>query len=299
MKGTFRYRESATAWAFILPVLFLLIVYNIYPIIYSFYISLTEWNGGVTTPKFIGISNYIKIFDNSSQVGRYFLISLKNTFVWTIIFSTVPVLLGLLIALMLNSEHKITSVYKVFYYMPMVLSFVVLGLIWKWIFVEDGLINSILGFLGIAPINWMGSPDLALYSVIIAASWRHIAYCMIIYLAGLKSVPLDLIEASKIDGATRFQQNLHVVIPLLRPSTTVIITTTLVSSFTVFDIVFAMTRGGPNGASDVIGSRMYQEAFWNMRFGESSAMAYVMFIIVAAVTIPYCIKQLQTNEEEL
>lgn len=292
--------EIITAWIFVIPALLLLILYNVYPVIYSFYISLTEWSGGVgTDPIFVGFSNYIEIFDPSTQVGRTFLQSFKNTLIWTVCFSTVPVFIGMMIALLLNSEKKITSVYKIFFYMPMVLSFVVLGLIWKWIFVEDGLINSLLGMIGIAPINWMGDPNIALYSVIIAASWRHIAYCMIIYLAGLKSVPMDLLEAGKIDGANKVQQYWHIIIPMLKPSTTVVMTTTLVSSFTAFDIVFAMTRGGPNGASDVIGSRMYQEAFWNMRLGESSAMAYIMFIVVAVVTIPYCIKQIKASEEEL
>jgi ABC-type sugar transport system permease subunit len=161
------------------------------------------------------------------------------------------------------------------------------------------LLNNIIGLFGIGPINWMGDKNLALYSVIMAASWRHIAYCMIIYLAGLKSVPADLIEAGKIDGVNKFQQYVHIVFPQLRPATTVIITTTLVSSFTIFDVVFAMTKGGPNGASDVIGSRMYQEAFWNLKFGEASAISYVMFVIVALVTIPYCTKQIRKSEEEM
>ena len=291
--------KNFTPWLFLTPTLALLGLVAIYPIVYSFYLSFTSWTGGMEPPKFIGFLNYIRLFQPRLREGHYFLRALWHTLIWTGIFLTFPVAVGLIIAMMVDANVRGENVFKAVFYVPMVLSFVVLGLMWRWMYVRNGVINSILAAIGLGNLrqNWLGDPRFALYSVIGAASWRHIAYCMIIFLAGLRNIPPDLIEASKIDGAGKRQTFVYVVLPLLRPATIVVIATTIISSFKIFDIVFAMTQGGPFGSSDVLSNRMYQDAFWNMRLGHASTIAVFIFVMVALISFPY-IKKMTTPSAE-
>lgn len=283
-----------------MPTLTLLGLIAMYPIVYSFYLSFTSWTGGMEPPKFVGFLNYIRLFQPQLREGHYFLRALRHTLIWTGVFLTFPVLMGLIIAVMIDASVRGENVFKTIFYVPMVLSFVVLGLMWRWMYAQNGVINSILTAIGLGNLrrNWLGDPRFALYSVIGAASWRHIAYCMVIFLAGLKNIPSHLIEASKIDGAGKWQTFVYVVLPLLRPATIVVIATTIISSFKMFDIVFAMTQGGPFGSSDVLSNRMYQDAFWNMRLGHASAIAVIIFVMVACVSFPY-IKRMTAPSKEL
>ncbi|NBD36120.1 MAG: ABC transporter permease subunit, partial [Chloroflexi bacterium] len=204
------------------PYLFLIIPLAIYllwvigPMFYTFYLSLTKWDG-LTQPIFIGLRNYEKLFQDP-----VFYISLKNNLRWIVSFITIPVVLGLGLAVALNQSIPGAKFFKASFYSPMVLSLVVCGLIWSWMYhPANGLINSVLRAVGLDSLaqGWLSDKNLVMWSIIVVAIWRQVGYVMILYLAGLQSIDPELIDASRVDGCTGFQSFRHIILPLLAPVT--------------------------------------------------------------------------------
>lgn len=261
--------------------------------LYSFYLSFTNWDGVSRSYKFIGFTNYIDLFKSPE-----FYNALKNNIIWVIISLALPMLLGLLLAVLVDRKVKGENIFKSIFYLPMTLSFIVIGIIWSWVYEPKmGLLNTLLRGIGLGFLarGWIASKTTALYSIIIAASWQLTGYSMILYLAGLRNIDIEVIEASKIDGANEWQCFWRVIYPLLSPVRVVVIATTIINAFRVFDLVFAMTQGGPGGASMVLAMYMYQESFWRYRMAYGSSIAVIQFIIVLIVMIVY-LKQ-ATKEE--
>ena len=250
------------------------------PIIYAFYISFFDWNG-IGVPEFIGTRNYTSLF-----ADPVFLTSLKNTVVYTLGVVPASMALGLLAAIGLNRKQLPgRALLRSVYFIPVVISAVATGTTATWIFGDSfGVINKILVVLGGSKIQWLSSSNTAMLAVIFTTIWVRLGFCMLIYLAGLQSIPGDLIEAARVDGATPFQQFTRITVPLLKPTTFLLLILNIVYSFEAFDLVYVMTSGGPGYATTVLTVYVYNMAFQTQRMGYASAIGIVLMIILVFVT---------------
>lgn len=231
-----------TPWLFLSVPLAIYLLWVVGPMLYTFYLSLTNWDG-LSTPEFIGMKNYIRLFRDD-----VFFLSLKNNLIWIAFFITIPVVMGLALAMLLNKQVPGSRIFKASFYSPMVLSLVVCGLIWSWLYnPSQGLINNVLKSLGMDGLarGWLSDPDTVLGSIITVAIWRQVGYVMILFLAGLQSVDPFLVEAAVIDGAGRWQSFRHVILPQLQPITVVVVVISIIDSLRAFDLVSVMTREAP------------------------------------------------------
>lgn len=204
-----------------------------------------------------------------------------------------------MLALLIDSQVPGASIFKTIFYLPICLSAVVVGQIWIWIYQPDwGLLNTLIGVVTGEDANfaWLAKPGTALYSVIIAWSWQQTGLSMVIFLAGLTAVPPDLLEVSDIEGATAFQRIWHVVLPLLRPATVVVIALSVINSLKGFDILYIMTGGGPFNSSDTLAMHMYNESFKKYLMGYGAAISVVLFLIAIVIILLY-FRQLKKVDE--
>ncbi|MBI9043901.1 MAG: sugar ABC transporter permease [Anaerolineaceae bacterium] len=271
-----------TPYLFLLPALALYIVWIIAPTIYTFYLSLTKWDA-ISEPVFIGLANFKRLFTHD----KTFIEALINNLRWLVIFITVPTAVGLGLALVFNNERPGSKFFKVSFFLPLVLSLPVIGLIWAWLYNPRlGLINSLLGMIGVenAP-GWLGDRELAIWCIIGAAVWRQVGYVMILYLAGLKNIDPTFLDAAQVDGANGWRLFKEIIFPLLAPVTTIVVVISIIDSLRAFDLVSVMTRGGQN--SQVLANFMYMEAFNNYRMGYGASIAVVLFAISMIFIIFY------------
>jgi len=282
---TLRQQEERTFYLFILPWLVGFVLFTGGPVIYSFLISLTNWTGS-STRDWIGLNNYVNLF----TVDPYFWIVIKNTFV----YGTFSVLLGttlaLGVALLMNQKVPGVSILRTLYYLPSVTSGIAIAIMFGWIFnPRSGLINYLLSIVGIQGPAWFSSTTWAMPALIIISLWA-IGPNMIILLAGLQGIPQHLYEAARIDGANRFQEFLHVTLPMLSPVLFYVAVISMIGSFQIFDNVYVLTSrngaspGGPGTATRVIVIDLFQNAFVNSRMGYASAQAWILCIIIMLLT---------------
>ncbi|MGC9398624.1 MAG: carbohydrate ABC transporter permease [Anaerolineae bacterium] len=290
-----RSKSKYVPYLFLIGPLILYLVWVIGPMLYTFYLSLTKWDG-LTEPIYIGFRNYERLFRDP-----VFYTSLKNNLKWIVSFITVPVVLGLALAMVLNTNVPGAKLFKASFYSPLVLSLVVCGLIWSWMYhPADGLINSILRRITGNPelkIGWLSDRDLVMWSIIIVAVWRQVGYVMVLYLAGLQGIDPQLIDAAKVDGATGLQTFRHVILPLLAPVTVIVVVISIIDSLRAFDLVSVMTRGGPYNSSSVLANFMYIEAFNNYKMGYAAAISVILFLI-SAVFIFFYLSNIMKEEME-
>tara|TARA_B100001146_G_C16188395_1_gene437935 strand:+ start:841 stop:1719 length:879 start_codon:yes stop_codon:yes gene_type:complete len=266
---------------FLSPPLIVFSIFVLIPLINSFYYSFTNWNGFNSEYDFVGLENYTRIASDN-----LFQNSIFNTVIWLISAILIPTILGLLLALLIDSQVRWSNFFKSIFYLPICLSAVVVGQIWIWIYQQEwGLLNIIINLFSENSFEyaWLSKPETSLYSVIIAWSWQQTALSMVIYLAGLTSIPKNLLEASQIEGANIFQRTFFIVIPLLIPATIIVVALSMINSLKGFDILYIMTQGGPFHSSDTLAMHMYNESFRKYRMGYGSAISVVLFFI--AVTI--------------
>ena len=266
---------------FLSPPLIVFSIFVLIPLINSFYYSFTNWNGFNSEYDFVGLENYTRIASDN-----IFQNSIFNTVIWLISAILIPTILGLLLALLIDSQVRGSNFFKSIFYLPICLSAVVVGQIWIWIYQQEwGLLNIIINLFRENSFEyaWLSKPETSLYSVIIAWSWQQTALSMVIFLAGLTSIPKNLLEASQIEGANIFQRTFFIVIPLLIPATIIVVALSMINSLKGFDILYIMTQGGPFHSSDTLAMHMYNESFKKYRMGYGSAISVVLFFI--AVTI--------------
>lgn len=279
-------------YAFLAAPLSIYIVWVIAPTFYTFYLSLTNWDGLTRNMDFLGFANYKRLFDDP-----VFWISLKNNLIWLLVFITIPLAMGLALAMVFNGSIRGDRWFKVSFYSPMVLSFVVIGLIFSWLYhPRAGLINSALRGLGVGARDlpgWLADPDLAIYCIIAAAAWRQVGYVMLLYLAGLKNIDSTLLDAAQVDGANGWNLFRFIIFPLLAPVTVIVVVISVIDSLRAFDLVSVMTRGGPANASQVLANFMYIESFNNYQMGYGAAIAVVLFLISLVFIIGYLIRMMQ------
>ena len=276
-----RYRAGIL---FILPALILYLVFMVYPFFRSIYFSLTSWNGVTAVKEWVGLANYRELIGD-----RLFWLSLQHTIIWVVIGTIAPIAIGMLLAILLWRRPKGFTLFRTFFFMPQVLSTVVIGIIWNWIYNPIfGILNEALDAVGLEEVSrgWIGDPDVALYAVLVAAIWATIGLCFVIFLAGLQNVSKDLLEAATIDGANVWQRFWNVTVPQMASVINVVIALLLIWGFSVFDVIFVMTGGGPANATEVLATYTYKEAFTQNNVGYASTLSVVITVIslIASVT---------------
>jgi multiple sugar transport system permease protein len=283
-----------TPYLFLILPLIIYLIWVIGPMFYTFYLSLTNWDG-LTAPEVIGWRNYERLFRDP-----VFYISLINNLKWVISFITIPVVAGLALAMALNRAIPAEKFFKASFYSPLVLSLVVCGLIWSWMYhPANGLINETLRALGLGVLaqGWLSDKNLVMWSVILVGIWRQVGYVMVLYLAGLQGVDPGLVDASKVDGCNPWQTFRHVIFPLLGPVTVIVVVISIIDSLRAFDLVSVMTRGGPYNSSSVLANFMYIEAFNNYKMGYAAAISVILFLISLVFIFIYLWRVLQTELE--
>jgi multiple sugar transport system permease protein/raffinose/stachyose/melibiose transport system permease protein len=263
-----------------------------WPALQGFWLSLTNWDG-VSAPTFVGIGNFEELFGDP-----IFRDSALNTLIWLVLFGGLSAVGGLGLALLLQREGKGVGFYRAALFTPVVFSLVATSLIWQALYQPDGLLNKLLGGLGLESWQhaWLADPDTALYAVLVPALWRQVGYVMVLYLAGLKGIDPSLFEAAKIDGAGRWQQFRFVTWPQLRSVNSVVLSVIIIDSLRSFDVVWSMTKGGPYHSSELLSTYMYAEAFQSLRLGYASALAVVIFVLAFGVIVAYLVRAFREND---
>ncbi|TSB46498.1 carbohydrate ABC transporter permease [Alkalicoccobacillus porphyridii] len=264
---------------FIAPQLIGMLAFSVLPLGFAFGLSFMRWDG-FGEREFIGLANYIGQFRDDN-----FITALVNTAYYSILVIPVGIALALLVALALN-KVKGKTVYRVFFFMPVVTSSVSIGVIWMWLLNGDiGLINQLLAMVGIDGPNWLTDRNLVLPSIAGLSIWWGLGTNMVIFLAGLQGISRSYYEAADIDGATAIQKFRHITFPLLSPTTFFVAIMSVIGSFQVFDQAYVMTQGGPGKASYTLVYHIYEQAFGRSAFGPSTASAMVLFTIILIFTL--------------
>lgn len=284
--------EAAQGFAYILPSFILILCFSIIPIFMSAFFSFTQYNV-MNPPQFAGLSNYEKIFQD-----EYVREALMNTLKYVLI--TVPIQtclsLGFAAFLAMKMQNKTGEFLRSVMFIPVIASAVTSGTIWRTILGTDGgILNSILGIWGIAPINWLGDSKTSLISICIVAVWKNVGYFLVIFYAGIMDIPKSLYEASRVDGANTYQQFFKITLPMLKPITSLVVTLGIIWSFQVFDLSYQMTGGGPGYSSVTIVMAIYNAAFKQYKMGYACALAMLLLVIVLIIN---ALKQWIFGEKE-
>jgi multiple sugar transport system permease protein len=276
------YSAEELHWAilFLLPTVGSVLIFTVFPVLFSLVISLLEWNV-VQPPKFVGLGNYQNLFADEE-----FKQSLRNTVQFVIGYVPGTLVASLLIAFLLSLKIRFHKVYRAIFFFPTVISIIVISEVWLWIYEPRyGLLNYYLGKIGLPNnIAWLGDPKLAMWSIVIMSIWAACGYYMVLYLAGLLGIDRTLYEAASIDGASTANQFWYITLPLLAPVTFFIVTMLVIGSFQVFGQIYVMTKGGPLHTTDVVIYTIYNNAFNRFLMGRASAQAYVVGFIMFIIT---------------
>jgi len=283
---------AVTPWLFLAPAILFFVVYVISPIFQSISISFYDWDG-LGEARYVGMANYAELMED-----RAFEVSLWNNFKWLLLY-LLAIPAGLFIALFLNQTVTGIRIYKSLFFFPFVLSQVVVGLVFSWFYLpNEGLLNNLLGMVGISPINVLGDPTMATYGIIAAGLWPQTAYCMILYLTGLNAVDPEQIEAGRLDNAKGWKMLWYIIIPQLKPATFIAFVVTIIGALRSFDLISIMTNGGPFGQTRVLSFYMFEKALseYGFRMGYGAAIAVVLFLIML-VFIAYFLWSMWSEEK--
>lgn len=296
MHLTLERRRWLWGYAFIaIPLLFFLSI-RIGPTLYAFWVSLHRWDPIALDRPYIGVENYRQLVDDS-----VFWQALRNTWIYVGVGVPLGLIISLMIALGLQRMIRYTGFYRALYFIPYVTSLVAVGWVWRWMYMPNGFFNDVLGWFGLGPYTFLGSPSMAIYSIIVTTVWHGLGFQVVIFLAGLESIPQDYLDAAAVDGATAWQKFRDVVLPLLNPTLVFLIVTGVISNLQVFTQIRAMSSqgtGGPLNSTVSIVLYVYQQAFQQLpsKMGYASAMTVVLFIMILAITIIQ-LKVLQRDTE--
>jgi raffinose/stachyose/melibiose transport system permease protein len=266
---------------FVGPAVFFFALILVIPFFMSIYYSFTAWNGVSTAVKWIGIENYKKILFHDPDYYKAFWFTFRYAIVGVLLTN----LVGFLMALLLTQALKTRNILRTIFFMPNVIGGLLLGFIWSFIFVKG--FATIGEHTGLAFFNlpWLGDAPTAFWGIVIVTVWKGAGYVMVIYIAGLTNVPKDMIEAARIDGASRLQMLSKITLPMIMPAITVCLFLTISWGFKVFDLIVSLTKGGPFNSTESVSLNIYQEAFRNNALGLGSAKAVIFFLIVALITV--------------
>lgn len=278
----FHRKRTLIAYSFILPNFLGFLILTMFPILFSFFLSLCDWNAG-NDFKFVGFQNFVELF----TTDYVFPTALGNTVYYTVAVVPVTLLLSLLLAMLMNSKIKGRVFFRSVLFFPYVASIIAIATVWMALFNPDrGPINEMLRAIGVAnPPRWTASTVWAMPTIIGLTIWKGVGYYMIVYLAALQGVPAELYEAAKIDGANPVQRFFKVTWPMVTPTTFYVLMMLIVSTFKSYDIMYVTTQGGPGISTQVLCYHIYNKAFVSQRFGYASAIAMILFVIILIITL--------------
>jgi ABC-type sugar transport system permease subunit len=274
-----------TGYLFVLPAFALYALFMIYPFFQSIYLSFTSWNGADPVKDWVGLANYREALHDHA-LWR----ALRHNLIWVAIGTVSPMVIGLFLAMLLWRQPRGFLLFRTAFFLPQVLSSVVIAFVWGWIYNPlFGILNKSLDKVGLESVSraWLGDPHIALYAVLGAAVWAETGFVFVVFLAGLQNVSKDLLEAATLDGANAWRRFWDVTVPQLANVITVVGALLLIGGFNVFDIVFVLTGGGPNNSTEVIGTYMYTEAFTQNRVGYAATLSLVMTVITLAASFVF------------
>lgn len=275
-------RNTLVGLSFIAPNFIGFAIFILFPVVFSFVLSFVKWDG-FTEMTFVGLGNFKKIFGD-----KYFWGALGRTLYYSVFSVVLTTASALGLAVLVNKKLKFKAFFRSAFFFPYIASMIAIGAVWKQLFMPNGPINHFLQMIGIAdPPGWFASSKWALPGVIIVTVWKNMGYFMVVYLGALQSIPVELEEASSIDGASHFQHFWRITFPMLAPTTFFVILMNTINSFKAFDLILALTEGGPGQATTLIVNYIYNNGFntTTPQYGVASAAAMVLFVIVAIITI--------------
>ena len=259
------------------------------PAVQGVLLSFTEWRG-IGNPKVVGLQNFRELTNDP-----IFATGFKNTLRWLVAFGGLSGLVGLSLALLLRAERRGVAVYRSLIFLPVIFSLVVTALVWRVLYAPEGFFNNALQAVGLGSWGriWLAEPHTVLYALVVASLWRSSGYIMVLYLAGLKSIDPALTEAARVDGANRWQLLRHITMPQLRGVNSVVVSVIVIEALRSFDIVYALTKGGPYNSSQLLSTYMFQTAFATGRLGYASAIAMVIFLLAISFIVLYLVRALR------
>lgn len=274
------------AWAgrlFVAPNLAAVLLFMLFPLGFSLYMSVQKWD--VFTPaKFVGLANFNQLFTSDPL----FLIAMRNTVIYTVGTVLPTVLISLVVAGVLNRKVKGIGVFRTIVFLPLAISSVVMAVVWQFVFnTDNGLLNIMLGWVGIGPIPWLVEPHWAMVSLCMVSVWRSVPFATVILLAAMQGIPETVYEAARIDGAGEIRQFMSITVPLVRSAMSFVVVISIIHAFQSFDLVYVLNgaNGGPETGTYVLGIMLFQHAFSFLEFGYASALAWVMFAILLVLTV--------------
>jgi multiple sugar transport system permease protein len=279
--------DAFWGYAMIAPGLIGLLVFNIWPMLQTFYFSFTEW-GPFGGAEWTGLANYRALFH-----GPEFLMALRNTLVYTVLSVSITEAIALVLAVLLNQKLRGMSVYRTLYFIPVVTMPVAIGLVWRWLYNSDyGIINYLLGLVGIQGANWLSDPDLALYAIVVVGVWSGLGYALVLFLAGLQTIPAEYYDAASVDGAGALVKFFRITLPLLSPTVFFVTVISLINSLQVFDLIFVMISSGRGASTSPVIDQtqslvylFYKNTFVINEQGEGAAVVLTLFIIIVLITL--------------
>jgi ABC-type sugar transport system permease subunit len=280
-RSRLRLRSTLIGWSFILPNFLGFALLTLVPVVTLFYMSFTNWNV-FGKADWIGLANFQRLLGDGS-----FRISVLNTLYYSVMHIPLTIVVSLGLALLLNNKLRGIAFFRTAAFFPYITSIVAIAVVWNLLFSPDyGPINQILRFIGFEnPPGWLTSSEWAMPAVVIVSTWRDMGYYMILFLAGLQTVPRELHEAARVDGANVFQRFFNVTLPCLRPTMFFVTVMLTINSFKIFDLILVMTNGGPGQATLVLSQFIYKKGFEESQFGYASAAAVALFLLCIVVTI--------------
>ncbi|WP_374976179.1 carbohydrate ABC transporter permease [Microbacterium trichothecenolyticum] len=280
-RSRLRLRNTLIGWSFILPNFIGFGLLTLIPIVVLFYMSFTNWNV-FGTANWVGLANFQRLMGDGS-----FQIAVFNTLYYSVLHIPLTIVVALGLALLLNNKLRGVALFRTAAFFPYITSIVAIAVVWNLLFSpEYGPINEFLRFIGIQnPPGWLTSPEWAMPAVVIVSTWRDMGYYMILFLAGLQTVPRELHEAARMDGANVWQRFVNVTLPCLRPTMFFVTVMLTINSFKIFDLILVMTDGGPGQSTLVMSQFIYRKGFEESQFGYASAAAVVLFFMCIIVTI--------------
>ncbi len=275
-----RSRRNLIGWLFVLPPVLLFIMFTIIPLVMAVVFSFSKYDI-INPPTFIGFGNYTRM-----TTDRLFIKACRNTLSYTLMYVPLGLVLALGLALFLNAGRRFTGLFRTLFYLPVLSSSVANATMWSWVFnPKMGLLNGLLGALGIAGPAWLYDTKWAMYAIVIMSLWSGYAGNMLIFVAALKGVPQQLYEAARIDGANRWQQFRFVTLPAISKATFFVSTMLIIGTFQVFDAAYLLTGGGPGNATMTVVYYIYNRAFQDLRMGYASALSIALFFVILVFSL--------------
>lgn len=279
--------DAFWGYAMIAPGLIGLLIFYIWPMLQTFYFSFTEW-GPFGDAVWTGLANYRELFH-----GPEFLMALRNTLVYTVLNVSITEAIALVLAVLLNQKLRGMSVYRTLYFIPVVTMPVAIGLVWRWLYNSDyGVINYLLSLIGIEGANWLSDPDLALYAIVVVGVWSDIGYALVLFLAGLQTIPAEYYDAASVDGAGALVKFFRITLPLLSPTVFFVTVISLIGSLQVFDLIFVMISSGRSASTSPVIDQtqslvylFYKNTFVINEQGQGAAVVLTLFIIIVLITL--------------